>query len=56
MLVLDNLDSLDNDNLKTLIDLLQNEKQYENVFVAAVNHDDTCATIAQYDEVEIIEL
>lgn len=56
LLVLDNLDSLDNDNLKTLIDLLQNEKQYENVFVAAVNHDDTCATIAQYDEVEIIEL
>lgn len=56
LLVLDNLDSLDNDNLKTLIDLLQNEKQYENVFVAAVNHNDTCATIAAYDEVEIIEL
>ena len=55
-LVLDNLDSLDNNNLAQLINLLKNDDTFDNVFLAAVNHDDTKRTLAQIDEVQVIDM
>lgn len=54
ILVLDNLDSLDNDNLGQLITLLENDTTFQNVFMAAVNHTDTMKTLENFNDVQTI--
>ena len=54
ILVLDNLDSLDKDNLGQLITLLENDTTFQNVFMAAVNHTVTMKTLENFNDVQTI--
>ena len=40
-LIIDNIDKLDNEAMKSFIELISNDKGYENIFIAGVDHDDT---------------
>lgn len=44
-LIIDNIDKLDNEAMKSFIELISNDKGYENIFIAGVDHDDTVSVI-----------
>lgn len=44
-LIIDNIDKLDNEAMKSFIELISEDKGYENIFIAGVDHDDTVSVI-----------
>lgn len=55
IMILDSLDQLDNEAFKSLIELVSNDtvqNEYDHIFIAAVDHDDTIKTLKAIKDIE----